>query len=273
MIQIVAERLRTLENTELLSHLRADEFVILVKAHSKTAILQWVDLVTKLMDYPCTTEGMTLHLSVHIGIAMDLDKRYQPGQFLRMADSALQMARKMRMPFKMYDPSLDQEQTERLELMNELRTAIEDDQLLLHYQPKLNPLTNQVDKVEALVRWQHPERGMVRPDKFISIAEYSGQINALTNWVMEAAAKQHKAWLEQGMNISIAINISAENLKHESFYDTVLFLLEQYQLDISALNLEVTESAVVEDPETAIELLSRLKRRGFHLSIDDYGTG
>ena len=273
VIQFVADRLRTLDGLELLSHLRADEFVLLVRAHSRTAILEWVDLVTKLMEFPCSTKGMTLHLSVHIGIALDFDKKYMPGHFLRMADSALQMARKTKVPFKLYDPSLDQEQTERLELMNELRTAIEANELLLHYQPKLNPLTNKVDKVEALVRWQHPERGMVRPDKFISIAENSGQINALTNWVLEEAARQHNAWLEHGMDISIAVNISAENLKNESFYDSILFLLEQYNLDKSAINLEVTESAVVEDPESAIELLARLKQKGFHLSIDDYGTG
>ncbi len=273
VIQIVADRLRKLENTELLSHLRADEFVILIKTQSIAAVMQWIDLITKEMDYPCNTNGMSLHLSAHIGIAMDLDRRYEPGQFLRMADSALQMARKMRVPFKLYDPSLDQEQTERLELMNELRTAIEEDQLILHYQPKLNAVTGQVNKVEALVRWQHPERGMVRPDKFISIAEHSGQINALTNWVMEAAAKQYKIWQDSGLDISIAINISADNLKNESFFDTVLFLTDQYQLDRRALNLEVTESAVVEDPVTAIGLLSQLKKLGFHLSIDDYGTG
>ena len=273
VVQFVAERLRTLEDVELLSHLRAYEFVLLVKLRNKSAVLRWVDQVTSLMETPFKTKGMTLHLSVCIGIAQDFNERYQPGLFLRMADSALQMARKSKVPFKLYDQSLDQEQSERLALMNELRTAIEENHLLLHYQPKLCAETNKIYQVEALIRWQHPERGMIRPDKFISIAENSGQMDALSTWVLETAVKQHLAWKALGMTITIAINISAENLKNDTFYHSLKFVIEQYKLAPSAIQLEVTESAVVEDPESAIELLTRFKNLGLHLSIDDYGTG
>jgi len=158
-------------------------------------------------------------------------------------------------------------------LMNDLHNAISKNQLQLYYQPKLELATGKVKHVEALIRWQHPEKGMIPPDKFIPIAENTGQIDLVTLWVCEEAARQHSEWLKQDLNISIAINVSAQNLKNKKFFSSINFILDQYQLTSSAIQLEVTESAVVEDPLSAIALLSKFKDFGMHLSIDDYGTG
>lgn len=160
-----------------------------------------------------------------------------------------------------------------MQLINELKPAIANDELVLYYQPKLNLSLNKVTHVEALVRWQHPDRGMIPPDTFIPIAEQMGQMNALTRWVINSALTQYLDWQAQGVDLAIAVNISAENLKDPDFCDYVLTTIANKKVPIEALTLEITEDAVVADPENAIKQLSVLKQHGLKLSIDDYGTG
>jgi len=273
VIKEVSERLESIKQVDLLSHLRSDEFVILVSNVQKSSIITWIDKITKTIELPYISDEMTLHLQTNIGVALSDGSAQSPGDFLRMADAALQMARKKKQPFTLYDKSQDAVQVERLNLMNELHNAIAKKQLRLFYQPKLDLKAGRVLHVEALIRWIHPELGFVPPDKFIPIAENTGQIDMISLWVLEEAARQHSVWNKQGLNISIAINVSAENLKNENFFSSLKFTLEQYNLDMKAIRLEVTESAVVEDPEYTIALLSKFKQIGIHLSIDDYGTG
>ncbi len=273
VIKVVSERLRNIKNIDLLSHLRTDEFVILVSQLSKASVIRWIEQITQAMETPYCADGMTLHLQTNIGVVLSSDSNDNPGNLIRMADSALQMARNQKQAFKLYDKSQDVDQAERLNLMNDLHNAIAENQLKLFYQPKLELATGKVTHVEALIRWFHPEKGMIPPDKFIPIAENTGQIDLLTLWVLEEAAKQHALWIKQGFVISIAINVSAQNLKNDKFFTSVNFILDQYDLNAKAIQLEVTESAVVDDPVTAIALLSKFKEFGMHLSIDDYGTG
>jgi len=273
MIKVVSERLETVNNVSLLSHLRTDEFVLLVDEKSTISVIRWIDKITEVLEAPFCTQGMNLHLQTNIGVALSHNGNTNPSDFLRMADSALQMARQQKQLFKLYDKSLDDEQADRLSVMNDLHTAISDDQFRLFYQPKLDLSTGKVTHVEALIRWFHPDKGMIPPDKFISIAENTGQIDQITFWVLEEAAKQYSKWREQDITLTIAVNISAQNLKSNKIYKSLMFILEQYNLDMKALQLEVTESAVVDDPATAIAVLSRFKKAGISLSIDDYGTG
>jgi EAL domain-containing protein (putative c-di-GMP-specific phosphodiesterase class I) len=160
-----------------------------------------------------------------------------------------------------------------LYLTNSLKTAIEENQLVLFYQPKLSLKTMALSHVEALVRWQHPEKGLIPPDSFISIAEKTGQMDALTRWVTQEAIAQYLRWQAAGLHIKIAINISAENLTDKSYSDFVIGLKKQHKLPDNDITLEVTEDAVVSDPEQAVEILAYLRTHGFKLSIDDYGTG
>ena len=273
VIKAVSKRLDSIKHVDLLSHLRSDEFVLLVYDISKASVIRWIDQICQVMNTPYSTEEMTLHLQMHIGVALSQQSKNDPGDLLRMADSALQLARKQHQLFKLYDQSQDIDQTERLALMNDLHNAIADKQLKLFYQPKLDLKSGKVKEVEALIRWFHPEKGLVPPDKFIPIAENTGQIDQLTLWVIEEAASQYSQWQKVGQDISIAINISAQNLKNDQMYNQLMFIFNQYSLPMKAIKLEVTESAVVEDPETAIALLSKFNDAGIKLSIDDYGTG
>jgi EAL domain-containing protein (putative c-di-GMP-specific phosphodiesterase class I) len=190
-----------------------------------------------------------------------------------MADTALQSARKTNANYLCYDKSLDVNSVERLNLINDLKHAISDNQLELHYQPKLDLKTNIVTHAEALVRWHHPTLGMVPPDNFIHIAEQTGQINKLTQWVVTTALRQSAIWRADGIDLNVAINISAEDLKEADFYSFIRDAISANNIPESKVTLEVTESAVVDNPEEAIKLLQRFKDAGIKISIDDYGTG
>jgi len=273
VIKVVGKRLESIQKVEQLSHIREDEFVLLVNDISKSSVLRWIEKITQIMKQPYCTDAMTLHLKTNIGVALSNQADSDPCNFLRMADSALQLARNEKQLFKLYDRAQDISQVERLSLMNDLHDAITDNQMQLFYQPKLDLASGKIMHVEALIRWRHPEKGIVAPDLFIPIAENTGQIDLLTLWVLEEAARQHSEWKKENKDISIAINVSAQNLNNDDFYGSVSFIVQQYGLDVNAIHLEVTESAVAENPDRAIAILKKFYDSGFKLSIDDYGTG
>jgi EAL domain-containing protein (putative c-di-GMP-specific phosphodiesterase class I) len=172
-----------------------------------------------------------------------------------------------------YDDARDGHGRHRLEAVEQLRTGIADDELVLHYQPKLALATGEVHGVEALVRWQHPTRGLLFPDAFIDLAESAGLMSRLTSTVVEMALAQCRAWSDEGLLLTVSVNVSPSNLVDEQFPDEVAALLRRYELPPTALVLEVTESILMEDRERAVRVLSRLRDAGVGISIDDYGTG
>jgi EAL domain-containing protein (putative c-di-GMP-specific phosphodiesterase class I) len=190
-----------------------------------------------------------------------------------MADMALHSAKKQSKLVQIYHPDLDINTVERLNLINDLKQAIPAGELTLHFQPKMCLKTRKVTHAEALVRWQHPTLGMIPPDNFIYIAEQTGQIKALTRWVFITALAQYNAWKTQGIDLNIAINISAENLKESDFHQFIYQGMIAANVPAKKITLEVTESSVVEDPEAAIKVLAEFKDYGMKISIDDYGTG
>ena len=194
---------------------------------------------------------------------------------LRRAGVALNEACSSQKATVTYDPKHDEYSLRKLTLMAELPKAIIENQVCLHYQPKLrhHQGKTQVEGVECLVRWQHPELGFVPPDDFIGLAEKTGYIVELTRWVLAKALEQCQRWRAQGYDLAVAVNISALDLAQKDFDKEVAFLLQNAELPTSALIVEVTESAAVENPESAIAQLSHLKDQGIKLSIDDYGTG
>ena len=272
VIREVGKRFSTLSQQYYICHIGADEFVFLETDFTALGIKTTIEKIDALLVQPLVVDCITLYLQVRMGIAISPEHGVGMS-LLQKADSAIQLARNSHKHYKIYDVSADQNTLERLNLISELKTAIENDQLVLFYQPKVCLKTMQVTHVEALVRWQHEQLGMVPPDKFISIAEQTGQIAALSRWVLAEAVRQIKVWIKQNIKLSVAINISAHDLKDESFALFFDEILEQNEIDRSAITLEVTESAVVDDPDTAINLLQRFKEQGVHLSIDDYGTG
>ena len=253
-------------------HLGNENFVLLAENQPVTSLIE--QLITEL-NIQCQFDNISLHLQFVIGVAVST-LHHGPNniaELLQKSNVALQYAKKHKKSFQIYEPQFDTNALERLFLTNSLKQAIEQNELVLFYQPKLALDSMTMGNVEALVRWQHPEKGLIPPDSFISIAEKTGLMAALTRWVTTAAISQYVAWRRQGLDISIAINISAENILDKAYPDFVIALKQQYQLKDGAITLEVTEDAVVADPEKATQILCYLSEHGFKLSIDDYGTG
>lgn len=267
----VANRLLNCSLPNKSFHLGADNFILVI---DQCPVEKLINELLPDLESHYQYENFSLHFQYAIGIANSNEHAGNDvAEFIQKSHVALQAAQKNKQLFQVYDTQFDTNTIERLHLTNGLRTAIDEDQLVLYYQPKLSLATMKLSHVEALVRWQHPENGLVPPDSFISIAEKTGQMDALTRWVTQEAIQQFLIWQQAGTEIKIAINISAENLKDKAYSDYIIALKERYQLPDQAITLEVTEDAVVADPEKATEILCYLREHGFKLSIDDYGTG
>jgi EAL domain-containing protein (putative c-di-GMP-specific phosphodiesterase class I) len=208
-----------------------------------------------------------------IGIALCPQHGNDPDTLLRHADAAMYAAKRGRSGQAVY--SLDQEHTmaERLEMVSALREAISGDELRLHYQPKVECQTGRVRGVEALARWQHASQGIITPDRFVPLAEQTGLIGPLTRWVLEAAVRQARAWLDSGLPLRIAVNLSTHDLQDPRLPAQVCELLERYDVPFGLLTLEITETALLADPGRALETLNELAGRGVEASLDDFGTG
>ena len=175
--------------------------------------------------------------------------------------------------FVLFDPALDQHSPRKLALLAELRRAIDQQQLVLHYQPKVDAHSGQVLGVEALVRWQHPTHGLLPPGEFIPLAERTGLIGPLTHYVLDAALQQCRDWRRAGHELAVAVNVSARSLLDLAFPDEVAGLLVRWEVPARLLVVEITESTIMADPAHALQILGRLNQMGVQLSIDDFGTG
>jgi EAL domain-containing protein (putative c-di-GMP-specific phosphodiesterase class I) len=175
--------------------------------------------------------------------------------------------------FVLFDPTQDQHSPRRLALLGELRRAIEVEELILHYQPKVDAHSGQVLGVEALVRWQHPTHGLVPPGEFIPLAERTGLITPLTHYVLDAALHQCRDWRRAGHELPVAVNVSARRLLDLDFPDEVAAAIATWEVSARLLVIEITESTIMADPTHAIQILGRLNEMGVQLSIDDFGTG
>ncbi|ATC99597.1 MULTISPECIES: bifunctional diguanylate cyclase/phosphodiesterase [Pseudoalteromonas] len=271
VINEVANRIENTPHDFDCYHLGNENFILLIENQNIDAL---IDTLQSALTMQCQFQNIHLHLQFTFGVVIaSQHPNCSVAELLQKSNVAIQRAKNNKKAFQIYDPIFDQNAIERLFLTNNLRTAIEQDQLTLFFQPKLSLKTMEISHVEALVRWLHPEKGLIPPDSFISIAEKTGQMDALTRWVTNAAINQYLAWQSNGIHINIAINISAENILDKSYPDYVISLKQQHQLADCAITLEVTEDAVVDDPEKATEVLNYLNQSGFKLSIDDYGTG
>jgi diguanylate cyclase (GGDEF)-like protein len=271
---VINEVASQIVNTELgcdSYHLGGENFVLILNSQDvKTLILS----LQKTLEVDCIFENISLHMQYAFGVVLSEQHTYcSASDLLQKSGVAMQRAKKDKTLFQIYDPIFAQNAVERLFLTNSLKHAIEHDELVLHYQPKLSLNTMTISHVEALVRWQHPEKGLIPPDSFISIAEKTGQIDALTRWVTQQAFSDYANWRFNGIETNIAINISAENLLDKSYSDYIIALKKAHNLPENAITLEVTEDAVVADPKRATEILCYLRNNGFKISVDDYGTG
>jgi EAL domain-containing protein (putative c-di-GMP-specific phosphodiesterase class I) len=196
-----------------------------------------------------------------------------PEVLLRQADAAMYAAKQAQSGYRVYSDDLGHGADDRMALQGELRQAIAGNELVLHYQPKIDFNAAQVSGVEALVRWQHPVHGLMAPDKFISLAEQTGLIKPLTKWVMKTALRQYEEWYRAGLILSMSINVSAISIQDPEFPDQMAKMLEDFDVPISQIELEITETAVMSEPVRAVECIRKLSALGFQVAIDDFGTG
>ncbi|HLQ11194.1 MAG TPA: EAL domain-containing protein, partial [Ktedonobacteraceae bacterium] len=196
-----------------------------------------------------------------------------PLTLFRRADVAMYTAKERHEGYALYDIRRDHYSPHRLALLGDLRRAIANQELRLYYQPKAELNAGLVNSVEALVRWQHPTQGFIPPDQFIPLAEQTGLILPLTNWVLETALEQCRRWQDAGLDLGVAVNLSMWNLRDASLPDTIADLLARYKIPARLLCVEITESAVMVDAEHTLQALNRLFASGVRIAIDDYGTG
>jgi diguanylate cyclase (GGDEF)-like protein/PAS domain S-box-containing protein len=277
LLKTVGERLQGLFGPGVtLARLGGDEFAVL--AESCPQLVQAAALAQRILDAmkePFIFDGHQLFISASIGISLFPGDALSAEQLLRNADSALFKAKSAgREGYALYTEELTAHAQHRVEMAGELRRALEQQELRVYYQPVHELQNSRLIGVEALVRWQHPERGLVPPGEFIPIAERTGLIADIDAWVMDQACRQMCQWLADGAPLTfLAVNVSSRLFARRELYEQVAKVLHDTGLDPAFLELEVTESAVMEDPEVALEQMHRLRELGLRLAIDDFGTG
>jgi diguanylate cyclase (GGDEF)-like protein/PAS domain S-box-containing protein len=255
------------------ARLRGDEFAIILPGADEPFARGVAAMVEKALQHPFIVERLPIEIHGSIGIAIRDVSTRDAETLLRQADLATQMAKREGGGCVVFTPACDPYDPSRLALLGELRHAIEADELLLHYQPKIDLLHRRLFGVEALVRWRHPRHGMILPDQFVPLAEKGGLIKPLTHWVLRRAIQECRTWVNGAGTIPVAVNLSAKNLHDPTLVGQVVDLLESSDLGPERLNLEVTETTVMSDPSRATEVLQRVRDWGVELSIDDFGTG
>lgn len=275
LLRQVATRLQAVTGEhDSVARMGGDEFAILLpRAASPNEAAQAARKVLVALEPLFNLEGLTLSVDASMGIVLFPQHGGDADTLLQRANIAMYVAKQRKTGFVVYDSNLDQHSPQRLTLMGELRQGISQDQLLLHYQPKINSVTGKITEVEALMRWQHPRHGLMQPDDFIPLAERTGLIKPLTRWVLNQSLKKCQAWQRQGFDIGIAVNLSTQDLLDPEFPDTVAGLLASCEVEPAHLILEITESATLGEPVRALEVLRRLAAAGVRLAIDDFGTG
>jgi diguanylate cyclase (GGDEF)-like protein len=271
----VAARLQRVvtRTTDTIARLGGDEFAILLPGDAIEDARQVADAIVRALEVQMTLEGHIVDVRASVGIAAFPEHGSESATLLRRADVAMYEAKRTNRPVAVWDDSYDRHSSERLSLMTDLRKAVDQDELMLVFQPKVPLKPSPEYHAEALVRWRHPDRGLVTPIEFIPFAEQTGYIRAITQWVLAHAVAQCAAWRGAGLAMNVSVNLSARDLMDAELPARFAALLERYACMASWVTLELTESAILDDPGHAIENLRRLHALGCKLSIDDYGTG
>ncbi len=275
VLREVARRFESVADRDgFVARLGGDEFtLVLEQSTPNDDIVEIASILHESLREPIPAAGIAVDVGVSIGIARYPDDAKDPATLLRHADVAMYVAKRRQTHFEMYDPANDRNTVRRLTMVGELRSAIANGQLRLYYQPQINFRTRQCDSVEALIRWPHPEYGFVSPAEFIVLAESTDLIRPLTEWTLACAMAQWVNWRASGLQIRIAVNLSARLLQDSDFVSVLRGLLEKHRVPGEALELEITESAMLYDSERALSVIHDIHNLGIALSIDDFGTG
>ena len=274
VLREVARRFESVTGRGFVARLGGDEFtLVLEQKNSNDDTVAIAGILHESLREPIAAAGIAIDVGVSIGIARFPDDAADPATLLRHADVAMYVAKRRQTRFEMYDPANDRNTVRRLAMVGELRNAITNGQLRLYYQPKINFRSGHCDSVEALIRWPHPDYGFVSPAEFIVLAESTDLIRPLTEWTLACAMSQWLQWRASGLQVRIAVNLSARLLQDTDFTNVLRGLLEKHRVPGEALELEITESAMLYDSERALRVIRDIHALGIALSIDDFGTG
>jgi diguanylate cyclase (GGDEF)-like protein len=272
----LATRLRdAIRPSDTIARFGGDEFVVLCEdiAEARDAVVVGQRIV-EAAAAPFELEGREMYVTASVGVAMAIDSQPTPETLLRDADAAMYRA-KERGPgrVEVFDEAMRARIMERLDLENGLRRALHNEELRVYYQPEMSLADSRMVAVEALVRWEHPERGLLEPAAFVPMAEQTGLIIEIGAWVLNEACRQVAAWRAAGSDLGLAVNVSARQLAQPDIVETVRAALDASGLPADALCLEITESSVMRDPEAALATLSLVRDLGVKIAIDDFGVG
>ncbi|HKO02092.1 MAG TPA: EAL domain-containing protein [Thermoanaerobaculia bacterium] len=273
LIEIGRRLQQTIRESDTVARLGGDEFAVKFTADDAAHAGHVAQRVGTAFDAPFVLGDVSIDVNASLGIALFPDHADDADTLMKRADIAMYDAKKNHSQIAIYEPGRDEHSVRRLSLMMELRQAIARDELELYFQPKIDVATERVVHAEALVRWNHARHGVMRPDEFIPLAEQSGKIGLVTKWVIRNAIQQCAAWMRDGIDLTIAVNLSALDLFDSELPTFISGLLSDAGLPPGKLMLEITESAIMKDAAYAQRILAEMKRRGICLAIDDFGTG
>jgi len=273
LIEVGRRLPEALRETDTVGRLGGDEFGILLPDTNADQAEGVAYRILATLAPSFQLDEQTITVGASIGIAMYPDHGEDHTALIRHADVAMYEAKRKDNKPRFYDPATDQYTTQRLALMADLHQAIENDHLELHYQPQINLKLRKVVAVEALLRWRHPVHGQVPPEQFITLAENSGLIELVSSWVIRAAIKQLTEWQAQGLDLELSLNLSARDLLNPDLPKYIEQLGHEYQVNLHKLAVEITESAIMSNPEKALEVISHPPLNALRFAIDDFGTG
>lgn len=276
LLKAVATRLRGhLHSQDTLARIGGDEFVLLVELQDPSDAMNVAIKQVNLVSRPFRVAEHDLQLSASLGIVLYPGNGQDQHELLRNADAAMYHAKRVgKNGYSFFDASMNSNARQQLQLLQDLRLAVAAGQFRLHYQPKFDAKRCQPIGAEALLRWEHPQHGLLAPDRFIGLAEKTGLIIPIGDWVLDEACRQMRLWLDEGIEgWRIAVNLSAIQFCHAGLLDSVARALERHALPANCLTLEITETTAMSDVEVSLTVLQQLSDRGVDLSIDDFGTG
>jgi diguanylate cyclase (GGDEF)-like protein len=274
VLRQVAQRLTSVvASIGCVARLGGDEFAVLLTGAAAAKVVDCAKGIVAALEGPFLYEGQPLDVGTSVGIARFPQHGRDAQTLVRNADIAMYVAKRNKTGLAIYNAYYDSTQQEHLSLLGELRRAVERNELLLMYQPKVSLRSSNVSAAEALIRWRHPGKGLIQPAHFIPFAEHTGYIKVLTRWVLTEVIRQCGEWLSNGMQLQICANISARDLLNRDLPDQIAALLAEHCVPAGLLCLEITESGFMEDPAHTQKVLDRLSGMGLRLAIDDYGVG
>ncbi len=277
LLKRVAGRIQTvLRGADLVSRLGGDEFLVVASdLSSADDVVPVAEKLLSIIAEPFSLEGQVLSVSPSIGISIFPRDGMDRDTLIKNADAAMYLAKENgRSNYQFFTPSLNKRAFEALAMESGIRKAIKSVQFAAHFQPEVSIATGELTGIEALIRWEHPELGLLGPDRFISIAEHRGLMMPIARWILEEACRQNKAWQDAGLQrVPVAVNLSRIQLRQEGLADDVARVLAKTGLDGRYLELELTENLLMEDERTVERVFAKLKNLGVRLVVDDFGAG